>query len=115
VRELLVLVAAGIGTYAMRALFFAGAASRPPAAVARVLPLVGPAVLAAITVPALLAPRGELSVAETVPALLAAGVAALLWRRTASMPVALFGGLGLWWLALLVGWTVGRVVPAASV
>ena len=100
-RDLLVLVAIGIGTYAMRAVFLVTAASRPPAAVARLLPHVGPAVLAAITVPALLAPRGRISVIETGPALLAAALAWFLWRRTARMPIALFGGLGLWWVAVL--------------
>jgi branched-subunit amino acid transport protein len=59
----------------------------------------GPAVLAAITLPALLAPRGTIALAETLPALLAAAVAVLLWRRNGRLPVALFGGLGVWWLA----------------
>jgi branched-subunit amino acid transport protein len=67
------------------------------------LPHVGPSVLAAITMPALIAPRGELSVVDTVPSLLAAAAAWLLWRRTASLPVALLGGLVLWWP---VGWTL---------
>ena len=67
------------------------------------LPHIGPAVLAAITVPALIAPRGSVSVADTVPALLAAAIAAAAWRRTTSLPVALFGGLGAWWIA---GWLV---------
>jgi hypothetical protein len=44
-------------------------------------------VLAAITLPALLAPRGSVTVSDTVPALLAAAVAALLWRRTGSLPL----------------------------
>lgn len=99
-RELLVLVAVGVGTYAMRAAFLVTAGTVPPRPVARLLPHVGPAVLAAITVPALLAPRGVLSVAETFPALLAAAATWLLWRRFASLPVALFGGLGVWWAAV---------------
>lgn len=102
VRELLVLAAIGVGTYAMRALFLATARSEPPAAVARLLPHVGPAVLAAIALPALLAPRGTFSMAESLPALGAAAVTWLLWRRTASLPVALFGGLSAWWLWLAV-------------
>src|SRR4051794_27219186 len=89
-----------MGTYLMRAVFFATATPRPPPAVARLLPHVGPAVLAAITVPALLAPRGRISTVETVPALAAAAFAWLLWRRTANMPIALFGSLGLWWVVL---------------
>jgi hypothetical protein len=49
--------------------------------------------------PALLAPRGTVSVTESLPALAAAAVSWLLWRRTSALPVALFGGLGTWWLA----------------
>jgi branched-subunit amino acid transport protein len=104
VRELLILVAIGLGTYAMRAAFLVTAHAEPPARLARLLPHVGPAVLAAITVPALLAPRGAISLVETVPSLLAAVLAWALWRRTASLPVALFGGLALWWLTT---WALG--------
>jgi branched-subunit amino acid transport protein len=102
-RELLVLVAIGLGTYAMRAVFLVTARSEPPAVVARLLAHVGPAVLAAITLPALIAPRGTVSAAESLPALGAAAVAWILWRRTQRLPVALFGGLGAWWLA---GWAL---------
>ena len=98
-RELLVLAAIGLGTYVMRAVFLVTARSEPPAGVARLLPHLGPAVLAAITLPALLAPRGAVAAAETLPALGAAAVAWLLWRRTGRVPAALFGGLGVWWLA----------------
>jgi branched-subunit amino acid transport protein len=106
VRELLVLVAVGVGTYAMRAVFLVGARSEPPRAVARVLPHVGPAVLAAIALPALLAPRGTISAAESLPALGAAAVTWILWWRTRQLPVALFGGLGVWWLA---DWVAGAL------
>ena len=92
---LLVLVVIGLGTYAMRSAFLVTARANPPAPLARMLPHVGPAVLAAITLPALLAPRGSVTLADTVPALLAAAVAALLWRRTRSLPLALFDGLAL--------------------
>lgn len=92
-RELLILLVIGLGTYALRAAFLGTARARPPAGLARMLPHVGPAVLAAITLPALLAPRGAVTVVDTVPALLAASVAALLWRRTRSLPLALFAGL----------------------
>jgi branched-subunit amino acid transport protein len=102
-RELLILVAIGLGTYAMRAVFLVTARSEPPAAVARMLPHVGPAVLAAITLPALLAPRGTISPTESLPALGAAAVAWILLRRTRRLPVALFGGLGAWWLT---GWVL---------
>jgi branched-subunit amino acid transport protein len=99
---LLVLVVIGLGTYAMRAAFLVTARTQPPAPIARMLPHVGPAVLAAITLPALLAPRGSVTLVDTVPALLAAAVAVLLWRRTRSLPLALFAGLALSVLAQAV-------------
>ena len=98
-RELIILAAIGLGTYAMRAAFLVTARNEPPAAMSRLLPYVGPAVLAAIVLPAVLAPRGTVSPAESLPALAAAAVSWLLWRRTSSLPAALFGGLGIWWLA----------------
>ena len=98
-RDLLILVVIGLGTYAMRAAFLVTARRQPPALVARLLPHIGPAVLAAITLPALIAPRGSVSIAETVPALLGAATAAVAWRRRRNLPVALFGGLAVWWLA----------------
>lgn len=98
--ELITLGMIGLGTYAMRAVFLVTARHQPPAAVARLLPCVGPAVLAAITLPALVAPRGSVSLAETLPALLAAVAAWMTWRYTnRNLPIALFGGLALWWLA----------------
>jgi branched-subunit amino acid transport protein len=100
VRELVVLVVIGVGTYLMRVSFLALAGAGVPKRLARFLPHLGPAVLAAITVPALVAPRGHVAVEETLPALVAALGCWLLWRRTARLPVALFGGLGLWWLGL---------------
>lgn len=99
-RELAILLVVGLGTYLMRASFLVTAGTDPPRLLARVLPHLGPAVLAALVVPALAAPRGHVSVAETVPALLAAAGCWLLWRRTGRLPVALFGGLGLWWASL---------------
>lgn len=105
-RELLILVAIGLGTYAMRAAFLVTARSEPPSAITRLLPHVGPAVLAAITLPGLIAPRGEVSIVETLPSLLAAAAAWLLWHRTSSLPVALFGGLAVWWPA---GWALAAI------
>lgn len=58
-RKLLVLAAIGLGTYAMRAVFLVTARTEPPAVVARLLPYVGPAVLAAIILPVLLAPAAR--------------------------------------------------------
>lgn len=102
-RELLILLIIGLGTYALRAAFLVGARSDPPAPLARLLPHIGPAVLAAITLPALLAPRGTVSVADTLPAVLAAAAAWLLWRRTRSLPIALFGALA---LSMLTAWVL---------
>ena len=73
--ELLTLAVIGLGTYAMRAAFLVMAHRAPPARVARLLPYVGPAVLAAITVPAFVAPHGAIAFVETAPALLAAAAA----------------------------------------
>ncbi|GAA4704612.1 hypothetical protein GCM10023215_50410 [Pseudonocardia yuanmonensis] len=94
-RDLLVLVAVAAGMYAMRAAFLVVARPEPPAPLARVLPHVGPAVLGAIVVPALLAPHGAVTLAGTVPALLAAAGAWVLWHRFRSLPIALFGALAL--------------------
>ncbi|HEY2194328.1 MAG TPA: AzlD domain-containing protein [Actinomycetospora sp.] len=99
-RELAVLVVIGLGTYLMRVSFLATAGAGPPRRLARFLPHLGPAVLAAITVPTLVAPRGHVAVDETLPALVAALGCWLLWRCTGRLPVALFGGLGLWWFGL---------------
>ncbi len=104
-RELLVLVAIGLGTYAFRASFLLGADARRPAALERVLPYVGPAVLSAITVPMLLSPHGALAVGEALPAVGAAAVTWLLWRRTAGLLVPLLGGFTVWSL-------LATVVPA---
>lgn len=110
--ELATLAVIGLGTYAMRAVFLVLARRRPPAPVARLLPYVGPAVLAAITVPALVVPHGAVSFTETAPALLAAAVAWLAWRRLRhNLPIALFGGLATWWLA---GWTLTAVGTFAA-
>jgi branched-subunit amino acid transport protein len=107
-RELLTLVVIGLGTYAMRAAFLVMAHRTPPAPVARLLPYVGPAVLAAITVPAFVAPHGAIAFAETAPALLAAAAAWLAWRKLRhNLPIALFGGLAVWWIA---SWAVTAAV-----
>ena len=95
--DLLVLAVIGLGTYALRAGFMLATSSSPPGPLTRLLPHVGPAVLAAITVPALLAPRGTISFAETFPAAVAGAATWLLWRRSERLPVSLLGGLSVWW------------------
>jgi branched-subunit amino acid transport protein len=82
VAELMTLAVIGLDTYAMRAAFLVTARHGPPTPMARLLPFVGPTVLAAITLPAFVAPHGSVSIAATVPALLAAIVAWMAWRYT---------------------------------
>ena len=97
--ELLTLAVIGVASYAMRAAFLVTARHQPPAPVRRLLPYVGPAVLAAITLPAFVAPHGSVSLIGTVPALLAAVVAWMAWRSAnKNLPIALFSGLAVWWL-----------------
>lgn len=103
-RDWMILLAVGLGTYAFRAAFLVALRSDPPPAVARGLEHVAPAVLAAIAVPALAAPGGEVSVSKTVPALVAAAVCWLLWRRTGSFPWSLLGGLAVGFAA---DWALG--------
>ncbi len=94
---MLELLLSGLVTFVERALFLVTKRVRPPQRLLRYLPLVGPAVLGAIAVPGLLAPRGEISLIDTVPALLAAVVAVLLMRRTKQLVIALVVSLVFWW------------------
>ena len=97
--ELLTLAVIGVGTSAMRAAFLVTARHQPPAPVRRLLPYIGPAVLAAIALPAFVAPHGSVSFTRTVPALLAAVAAWKAWRRAKkNLPIALSSGLAVWWL-----------------
>ena len=93
----LAILLSGVVTYLTRVLFLVTKKVRPPRRALRYLPLVGPAVLGAIAVPGLLAPRGEISIVETAPALIAAVAATLLWRWKREMAVGLLGGLLVWW------------------
>ena len=85
----LAILLSGVVTYLTRVLFLVTKKVRPPRR--------GPAVLGAIAVPGLLAPRGEISVVETAPVLIAAVAATLLWRWKREMAVGLLGGLLVWW------------------
>ena len=93
----LAILLSGVVTYLTRVLFLVTKKVRPPRRALRYLSLVGPAVLGAIAVPGLLAPRGEISIVETAPALIAAVAATLLWRWKREMAVGLLGGLLVWW------------------
>lgn len=108
--ELVAVLVSGLVTFVTRVVFLLDRRLRPPKRVVRYLPLIGPAVLAAIAVPGILAPRGELTWADTVPALVAAVVSWLLWRWSRQTWVGLLGGLVSWWgmLALLALLGVSR-------
>lgn len=109
--ELLAVVLGGVVTFVSRALFLVSRKLRPPKRVEKYLPLVGPAVLAAIAVPGILAPRDVISLVDTVPAVLAAVVTWLVWRRTRQVALGLVAGLLLWWAilaALVLGFGVER-------
>ncbi|HVL47113.1 MAG TPA: AzlD domain-containing protein [Candidatus Thermoplasmatota archaeon] len=75
----IVLVGAAVATYAARAVFLVPDATKPPARFEPALRLVGPAVLAALAIPAILrAPgTGSLDLARVVSGAIAFGVA---WR-----------------------------------
>jgi branched-subunit amino acid transport protein len=108
--ELLAIVLGGIVTFVTRAIFLVSRRLRPPKRVERYLPLVGPAVLGAIAIPGILAPRGEISLVDTVPAVIAAIATWLGWKFTRQIAVGLIVGLGLWWaiLAVMVAMGVAR-------
>jgi branched-subunit amino acid transport protein len=105
--ELLAIVLGGIVTFLTRAIFLVSRKLRPPKRVERYLPLVGPAVLGAIAIPGILAPRGEISLIDTVPAVIAAIATWLGWKFTRQIAVGLIIGLGLWWAILAVMVAVG--------
>jgi branched-subunit amino acid transport protein len=105
--ELLAIVLGGIVTFVTRAVFLVSRRLRPPKRVERYLPLLGPAVLGAIAIPGLLAPRGEVNLVDTVPAVVAAVVAWLAWRFTRQIALGLLAGLLLWWAILAVMVSLG--------
>ncbi len=96
--DALAILLGAVTTYLTRVLFLVSKKLRPPRAVARYLPLVGPAVLGAIAIPGLLAPAGEISLAATVPSVVAALAAWGSWRLARKqMIVGLLVGLAVWW------------------
>ena len=100
--ELLAVILGGVVTFVTRALFLVSKKLRPPKRVEKYLPLVGPAVLGAIAIPGILAPRGEVSLVDTIPAVVAAVVTWLIWRWSKQIALGLLAGLGLWWAILAV-------------
>jgi branched-subunit amino acid transport protein len=105
--DMLAVVLGGVATYVTRVLFLVSKKVRPPRKSVRYLPLVGPAVLGAIAVPGILAPRGEVSLTETIPAIVAAVLSWLLFRKTKQLVIGLMGGLVLWWAIVFVLSLVG--------
>lgn len=95
--DMLAIVLGGVVTYITRVAFLVTKKVRPPKKSLRYLPLVGPAVLGAIAVPGILAPRGDVSLVETIPAVIAAVLSWLLFRWSKQLVIALVGGLVLWW------------------
>lgn len=100
--DLLAVILGGVVTFVTRALFLVSKKLRPPKRVEKYLPLVGPAVLGAIAIPGILAPRGELSLVDTIPAVIAAVVTWLVWKWTRQIAAGLVAGLGIWWAILAV-------------
>src|ERR1700712_4409782 len=100
--DLLAIVLGGVATYVTRVLFLVTKKVRPPKRSLRYLPLVGPAVLGAIAVPGILAPRGEVSLVDTIPAIAAAVLAYFLMRWTKQLVIALVVALVLWWAIVFV-------------
>jgi branched-subunit amino acid transport protein len=91
----LTIVLAGVGTYAIR-LSFLGVAHRmadPPPAVQRVLRMIPPAALAALTLPAFVRPEGHLDLAS--PEFVAGTVATIVAFATRNVLVTLIVGMGL--------------------
>lgn len=90
----LAIVLAGAGTYALRASFLSVAhrlVDLPPMT-ERVLRQIPPAVLAALVLPALLRPQGQLDLWQ--PRLLAGVVAAVVSWRTRNIALTLVVGMG---------------------
>ena len=96
------IVAAGIGTFAMRASFLVAAdrLARVPPSVERLLRQIPPAALASLVLPALVRPHGSLDLFS--PRLLAGVLAGLVAWRTRNVALTLAVGMGV--LVLLDVW-----------
>lgn len=90
----LTVIIAGVGTYAVRASFVVGLKdAKVPHIVQRALRYVPPAVLAALSVPPVLAPGGQLGVIPPQPEFLAALAAALVAWRTKNLAATIVVGI----------------------
>lgn len=85
----------GVGTYAMRASFlvFAHRLADVPPSIQRLLRQIPPAALAAIVIPALMRPEGQLDLWQ--PRFLAGVVAALVAWKTRNIALTLVVGIGI--------------------
>ncbi len=90
----LVVIIAGIGTYLIRASFVLALGGRTvPAIVRKALRYVPPAVLAALAIPPVIAPGGELGVIPPSPELIAGLAAGLVAWRTKNLAAAIVVGI----------------------
>jgi branched-subunit amino acid transport protein len=92
-RVWVVIVGAGLGTFAMRASFiaFAHRLATVPPGVQRLLRQIPPAALASLVLPALIRPQGSLDLAQ--PRFAAGALAALVAWRTGSVALTLIVGM----------------------
>lgn len=92
-RTWIAIVLSGIGTYAMRASFlvFAHRLADVPVGVQRLLRQIPPAALAAIVLPALIRPEGQLDL--TQPRFIAGAAAAFVAWRTRNIALTLLVGM----------------------
>jgi len=97
----LVILAAGVGTYAIRVSFVAlfGRFDEVPEGVERALQFVPAAVLAALVAPDVVAPEGTLALSASNPRPLAAVVAAAVAWYTEDVAATLIAGMGALWVA----------------
>lgn len=103
---MLVILAAGLGTFALRYSFiYLLGRVHMPVPLRRAMRFVPAAVLAALVLPALvLTPQGAPASTALNPRLLAGVVAALVMWRSRRMPLSLVAGMGtLWTLEALAG------------
>jgi branched chain amino acid efflux pump len=89
----MVIVGAGIGTFAMRASFIAAAhrLTEIPPAVQRLLRQIPPAALASLVLPALVRPHGSLDLAQ--PRFVAGTIAAVVAWRTGNVALTVAVGM----------------------
>jgi branched-subunit amino acid transport protein len=95
----MIIIAAGIGTYALRASFIVlGDRLKIPPLVEGALQYVAPAAFAAISIPLVLGGDGFADFGDDVPRIVA-GIAAglVVWKRN-SIPLSLIIGMGTLWL-----------------